>query len=57
MELVILAEKKDGKYRIRNFYPNENKNHLEVAIGDTVVVPEVSPFPFENFSSINELLS
>ena len=37
MELVILAEKKDGKYRIRNFYPNENKNHLEVAIGDTVV--------------------
>lgn len=56
MELVILAEKKDGKYRIRNFYPNENKNHLEVAIGDTVVVPEVSPFPFENFSSINEFV-
>lgn len=56
MELVILAEKKDGKYRIRNFYPNENKNHLEVVIGDTVVVPEVSPFPFENFSSINEFI-
>lgn len=56
MELVILAEKKDGKYRIRNFYPNENKNHLEVAIGDTVVVPEVSPFPFENFSSVNNFV-
>ena len=56
MELVILAEKKDGKYRIRNFYPNENKNHLEVTIGDTVVVPEVSPFPFENFSSINSFV-
>lgn len=56
MELVILAEKKDGKYRIRNFYPNENNNHLKVAIGDTVVVPEVSPFPFENFSSINEFV-
>lgn len=56
MELVILAEKKDGKYRIRNFYPNENNNHLEVAIGDTVVVPEVSPFPFENFSSINNFV-
>lgn len=56
MELVILAEKKDGKYRIRNFYPNENKNHLEVVIGDTVVVPEVSPFPFENFSSINNFV-
>lgn len=56
MELVILAEKKDGKYRIRNFYPNENKNHLEVTIGDTVVVPEVSPFPFENFSSINNFV-
>lgn len=56
MELVILAEKKDGKYRIRNFYPNENKNHLEVAIGDTVIVPEVSPFPFENFSSNNSFV-
>lgn len=56
MELVILAEKKNGKYRIRNFYPNENKNHLEVSIGDTVVVPEVSPFPFENFSSINSFV-
>lgn len=56
MELVILAEKKEGRYRIRNFYPNENKNHLEVAIGDTVVVPEVSPFPFENFSSINKFV-
>lgn len=56
MELVILAEKKEGRYRIRNFYPNENKNHLEVAIGDTVVVPEISPFPFENFSSINEFI-
>ena len=56
MELVILAEKKEGRYRIRNFYPNENKNHLEVAIGDTVVVPEVSPFPFENFSSINNFV-
>lgn len=56
MELVILAEKKDGKYRIRNFYPNENNNHLEVVIGDTVVVPEVSPFPFENFSSVNEFV-
>ena len=56
MELVILAEKKDGKYCIRNFYPNENKNHLDVAIGDTVVVPEISPFPFENFSSINEFV-
>lgn len=55
MKVVILAENhKDKGLRIRQFYPYENKVNYLVDIGDTLTIKELSPYPFEHFSSLNK---
>lgn len=54
MQVVILGEKnKKGEYQVVQFYPTQDLR-FPVNIGETITVDEVSPFPFENFSSVNE---
>lgn len=50
-EIVVLAEKKNGNYRIRKFYPHHNQTGYGVEFNKPVVI-QARPFPFETFSSV-----
>lgn len=53
MELIILGlkRKSDGKYLV---YDVEGKNSVEISIGETKKINTLDPFPFSNFSSLDD---
>lgn len=55
MELVILGlkHKETGKYMVYDVKNRKKPKHQLISIGETIKVNCLSPFPFENYSSIS----